>query len=382
MLKHVPMECGFALPEVKQLFSGNIDNWEVGKDFISAQIERLAGFMGCNVPGDVREVAEKILDSFGGLSPLDFIRFFEYCREGKFRKEFQHVSVRGINAEFLFDWLDDYCSERETVWLSLSHTVKQKAAQRNQLPDGFEGVQKPESIARDAAKLALLEHDAHMRRVNFERGLTQWKQREIWFKDIDVETEFEDDRGNTRKQKSRAKVVCDSNDVDKKERDLIPYESDKPGASYKRLFLFAQNFVTLHDDPKPFIDKLIEVWKKTHHESGATDVTWEEYARAEATRFVRGGYQVLKKIGGAELIRCALSKKHGRPAFEFVSVSREVIDGIKNQWAQYLELTLQHDDGIPMAKDEFEIHQSLVWIKSNGLELPIDFEAALAEKEI
>lgn len=379
LLKYVPMDCTFYFPDVKKMFSGNIEKWELGKDFITAQIEKLAGFLGCSTPGDVRDVSEKILEAFGGLTPVDFIRFFEYCREGKFRKEYQHISVRGVNAEFLFDWLNDYCEERDTVWLSMVRHVQSKAAERAGLVDG---VAMPNEIKQAAAKLASLEHEGHMRRVNFEKELTETVMREIWFKFVEVEHEFEDDRGNVRKKKATAKIVCDPDDSARKEMDVYPYQRDKPGASYKRLLIFVQNFVTLGDDPKPVIDRLINIWRKTHANLSTTDLTWEEYARAESTRFVREGYRILKNVGGPELIRSALSKKNDRPGFEFLEVSRAVMDEVKKHWPNYLEACLEHADGLPLSRDEYEIHQCLSWIRLQGMELPIDYSRAITEAQM
>ena len=373
LLQYVPFDASFSFPDVKSIFSGNISQWETGKKFVSAQIQRLASFMGCQTPGEILEVSEFLLENFGGLTPIDFVRFFELCRGGKYRKEFQHVSVRGINAEFLTDWLNDYCEERETVWLSLVRHVREKAESRNDVAALNDPTLRPDELIREQSIISNLEYRAQVRRTEYERGLVEIVNREIWYKYVDVESEVTTDSGKTRKVRHVARVICNDDDADRKEHDVFPYEKDKPGASYKRLLFFFDQFVTLGDDPKPMIDTLIASWRRDYQNAGIETIAFEDFARAESTKFVRTGKRLLQKISAPALIRSALAKKNGGQSFEYADESRKVCDHINAGWAQYLQSVLEFPDAIPLKKDEYMIHQALVWIRQNGYEQPFDF---------
>lgn len=371
MMKHLPMEAGLAFPEIYKFFSGNIERWQMGISFIAAQIQKLAEYMGTNVPGDVNDVAEHILENYAGLTPVDIIRFFMLCRDGEFRSEFQSVAARGINADFLIDWLGQYCEQRELVWLQLVNKTKGNTAPVGQ---SGEPVSRPDELIDREKKLAGLERDAQQRRMELDGELVEIAHMEYWTKPVVMEAELE----GGRKVKQTVQVPCDPDDPERGEREILPYKKDKPGAAYKRLHFFVQTFITLGDPPEPFLKKLIDGWRNEHSGFANTQIRFEDYARAESTKFVNSGKRMFSKISPSEIIRRALSEKTGQPAHLLNSAAQTIVKQLFAGWMEYLETSLEHPDAYPLKCNEYMIQRALMWAKQSGF--PITFDSTLSAK--
>lgn len=367
MMKYLPMEAGLAFPEIHKIYSGDINRWEFGISFISAQIEKLAGFIGCTIPGDIRDLSERILENFGGLTPVDIVRFFNMCRDGEFRSEFQNVAVRGINGDFLIDWLNQYCEKRELIWLNLV-----KDSKENQTPDSTAGgVERPAELIEREKRIAGLERDAQQRRIELDSELVEIAHVEYWTKPVTMEAVLDDGR----KVKRVVQMPCDPDDPERAEREILPYKKDKPGAQYKRLRFFVETFITLGDNPEPFLKKLIDGWKVEFECFEQTGITFEDYARTESAKFVNAGKRMFSKISATEIIRRALSQKTGHPEHALTEPAQKVTKQIFTTWADYLEASLAHPDAYPLKVGEFMIQRALMWAKQSGF--PVKFETEL-----
>lgn len=362
LIRHLPMETGFAFPECAALFRGDLHRWETGLMFLSANIERLAAYFGGPLPADIRETSERLLENFGGLTPVDWVRFFDMCRDGKFRSEFQNVSVRGVTSEFLTDWLNQYCEKRELVYLQLNKDAAANAAASD---PGGQPTPKPAHVIQRAAELAQLEYAAQQYRVEWENDLTETAVLEYWSKLVWVETVIAGESGFDRTEKRPVMVPCKSDDPDRKEKEVSPFRRDKPAASYKRLHLFVSNFITIGDHAETFIDQMVDEWK-VQHESIGTGIEFKEYARAQSKAFVSNGMRLIDSVAPGELIRRALGKRDNRPGFEYTDQSRRVCDMISDAWPEYLRQCLDADI-YPLKKNHYITQQVLVWLRDNGL---------------
>lgn len=71
-------------------------------------IENLILFFGKNEIGVLEELAWQIFNSHQDFSIEDFVKFFDLCKQKEFATEFQYITSRGINTEFVIDWLKKY----------------------------------------------------------------------------------------------------------------------------------------------------------------------------------------------------------------------------------------------------------------------------------
>lgn len=372
MMKYLPMEAGLAFPELHKLFSGNVERWQTGISFIAAQIEKLAEFMGTKIPGDVNDVAEHILENYAGLTPVDVVRFFMLCRDGEFRSEFQSVSARGINADFLIDWLGQYCEKRELVWLQLVSKAKGNTAP---VAGSGEPVARPDELIAREKKLAGLERDAQQRRMEIDGELVEVAHMEYWTKPVVMEAELE----GGRKVKKTVQMPCDPGDPERAEREILPYKKDKPGAAYKRLHFFVQTFMTLDEPAEPFLKKLIAGWRNEFDQFDDPQIAFEDYARAESTKFVNSGKRIFSQIFPSEIIRRTLSQKTGHPAHMLNDQAQTVVKQFFAGWMEYLEASLAHPDAYPLKCDEYMIQRALIFAKQSGF--PMSFERGLITPE-
>ena len=112
LARYLKPEAGYALPGLWKL-SRTPEGLKTSIKFIGQMIKSLAGHLGVQANGELDSVSYTIIQDYGGFSLADFLVFFERCKSGDFRQDFQHVASRGVNYEFLKTWLDAYAEERE-----------------------------------------------------------------------------------------------------------------------------------------------------------------------------------------------------------------------------------------------------------------------------
>ena len=93
--------------------------------YLKQEIEELSLEFGKSFVGNVNSMANDIFIQYGGLTFLDCIKFFHFARMGRYKNEMQHVTARGVNREFLTDWLNKYLDEKEIVSKSERNEEKQ-----------------------------------------------------------------------------------------------------------------------------------------------------------------------------------------------------------------------------------------------------------------
>jgi len=91
---------------------------------VADNIILLAESFGCEFRGDLQDVADVLRNSYKYFSLLDWTLFFSYAKDGRYKTEFQNISVRGINLEFLNDWIKQYDSERDEAIAQVNSDFK------------------------------------------------------------------------------------------------------------------------------------------------------------------------------------------------------------------------------------------------------------------
>lgn len=75
-------------------------------------IDNLSKFFGVQTSQSLEEISWIIFDKYSSYSLEDMILFFYKCKERTFATEYQHITARGINAEFLLTWFEKYSEQR------------------------------------------------------------------------------------------------------------------------------------------------------------------------------------------------------------------------------------------------------------------------------
>jgi len=91
---------------------------------ISANILSLCDSYGCDFKGDIDDVTDNLRNNYKYFSLLDWTLFFNYAKDGRYKSEFQNVSVRGINLEFLNDWIKQYDNQRDEAIAQVNNDFK------------------------------------------------------------------------------------------------------------------------------------------------------------------------------------------------------------------------------------------------------------------
>ena len=216
-----------AMPEIKYLSRAP------GTALLETYIRQTCQVMGCDFKGDLATVVSGLYDDYGGITIIEWARFFQGITQGKFKDEYQSVNTRGLNAEFLRDWLDQFYERRDKIIASLRKDMQAAPAEYGEFnPAAFEEVKRVqrESLALDGEVRAW--------RVEYENRLTTTRMGKI------AVTEKTDD----------GKVIQVEQDV--------PLIEDLPEAAYTRLFDFIAAFYAFDgQDVKQIISNMTVTWE-------------------------------------------------------------------------------------------------------------------------
>ena len=76
-------------------------------------IDQLSKFFEKPTAKSTEELAWIIFDDYRFLSVEDLVKFFDQCKRKHFVNEYQHIGSRGVNADYLLDWLGKYVEMRD-----------------------------------------------------------------------------------------------------------------------------------------------------------------------------------------------------------------------------------------------------------------------------
>jgi hypothetical protein len=115
-----------ALNAIVNEVAGSSEMFKAMIEFLKSQLQSLADFYGCQVAGNIGDMADTIFETHCDLSVLDFVLFFQYVKQGRYSLEFQHVAVRGINMQFFNEWMAGYLDERSEARANVHQELKSR----------------------------------------------------------------------------------------------------------------------------------------------------------------------------------------------------------------------------------------------------------------
>lgn len=208
ILSTLDATCDLSVPELKNY------QRKVGQEAIKAAILQCCDFFGKAFEGNLDQYVVTLYDDYGGLSIMEWMRFFKQATELKLKEDYQHISVRGLNPEFLNDWIEKFCQNRDDIVQSL----------RRELPDTAPPVAGEDPFSFEEYKIVqrkerAIESQVRTRRLEIEAGLT--------FRRMQV-----------------LEIATKTADGIFLEKQSVPQVMDNAGAALKRLETFFEVYYT------------------------------------------------------------------------------------------------------------------------------------------
>lgn len=168
-VRNLNTKCVYAMPGIWDTAKKSSKAFDICSGFIKANITLICDYYGTTYTGNLDSIAYDMIRDYGGLSVLDWMIFFENSKRGKYKTEYQSITTRGINAEYLRDWIGKYIHEREAARIEMNEDCKNPSGGKSGLNrDISEFIEKIEKrrVIREA-----LESDAEMLRREWQREL-------------------------------------------------------------------------------------------------------------------------------------------------------------------------------------------------------------------
>lgn len=226
-----------------------------GTELISKYILESCRVLGCEFKGDLPAVASTLYDDYGGITLIEWARFFQMVCAGKYKTEYQSVNTRGLNMEFLREWLDRFYQRRDGIISSLR---KEMPGEPVAEPENAPTLEQIRQFQRDSVAL---DGEVHTWRTEYDNSLTERKMEHC---------------REERKTDDGKKVIYEYD---------IPTVTDKPKAAYTRLFDFLATFYAFKgENVKDIIEGLVASWELERHviDEGAEMVDAPTFYRARA----------------------------------------------------------------------------------------------------
>lgn len=338
----------------------------------------LCQHFGVTFNGDVDSVAYSIITEFGGLSVVDFLIFFERSKTGRYRQGFQHIASRGINAEFLFSWLEQYVQEKvadvDEMYLRFKNPTD-----RPKIDDATaEKIEKHKrERAEKIAKREPLISRAQQLRSEFEFSLYDSAVVVQGFKFITEEIDkVEDGRrvydalDNPVKVRVRKEILCDADDPNVGRTEVLPYRIPKDGAIERLIKRAIFEFVTFgkSKETEVFFDEYKNrVWTKYRSEP-----EFEGMIAAEFKHLLTQVTKIKNSLRPEDLIRYSLEKtgRKGSPR----QVENYIFETLRGFEDSYFDEYLPYCFRVncpPMTKEEYFLSVLLEYVVSTGGPNPI-----------
>jgi hypothetical protein len=383
MCKHLTDEAMLAGPELGALVRESADPRSAYKIFVLGylvnSVEELAAFFGAEAKGGSAVLADCLFERFGGFTILEWTVFFDRCRSGYYKTEFENIAVRGINAQFLQDWAVKFLNEGDAgakrMKARMDASISGFATKRAEIAEMTDEARAAIAARFEAkriqdARLSRLESEAAKRRADHEHWLTELQIFEHW--ERQVEEMATDNEGRSVLVKKW--VVCEKTHSQAKRKQMNQVRRDRKEAAYIRLVDFFECFVTLDADSAVVLAKAWgNFWKDKWHFANAENPDaypdgWKAYAQVEARRI----WRVRHRLDAKSLLRWLLAGKY--PDAPEKQIQREAQQSIfewGQHWPDVLEKALSVEDAVPMTKNEWLVQQVVLWARQNDCEHPL-----------
>lgn len=374
MCKHLTDESMLAGPELGALVRGSADPRSAYKIFVlgylANSVEELAAFFGTEAKGGSAVLADCLFERFGGFTILEWTVFFDRCRSGYYKTEYQNIAVRGINAEFLQDWAVKFSDEGDAGAKRIKARMDESMSGGAMTDDAKAAIAaRFEAKKIQDARICRLESEAAKRRADHEHWLTELHIFEHW--ERQVEEMANDDEGRAVLVKKW--VMCEKTHSEARRKNMIQVRRDRKEAAYIRLVDFFECFVTLDTDAAVVLAKAWgDFWKDnwlaaTAENTGIDPDGWKAYAQVEAKRIWRDR----NRLDATSLLRLLLAEKYpDAPQKQIRKEAQQFIWDLGQHWPDVLEKALEFPATVPITKAEWLVKQVILWAKENGCEHP------------
>jgi len=116
---HFSFEAIFSLPNIRTLISSNVFSEDRAIAALIRIQDLLAKEFEVTPSLKIESIAWDIYDQYSHFTLVDFIKFLVMCKDIHFKTKFQHITTRGINREFIQEWLQEYEELRQGALKSI-----------------------------------------------------------------------------------------------------------------------------------------------------------------------------------------------------------------------------------------------------------------------
>lgn len=330
--------CDLAIPELKSLSRDN------ATELLGSYIKQACNAFGCDFKGDLPYALNMLYDSYGGLTILEWARFVNAICKGAYQTDFQSINTRGINLDFLNDWIEQHCDKRDGILRSL----------KSELPD------KPEKDPENSVTIEQIK-TSQAEYAQFTASINQ--RRRDWESSL-ITTELVQTK-DVRKDKDGNEIVYAYE---------IPVQRDRPEAAYKRLYALLEVFYFFGEEgAKEKITALMGTWELLRVIEYA-DVEAKDFYRSQASALYKNLVRLVRPQPATDyLLSCMYKIAEGKPLSDFhKAITGKDYDGasphlsaedyvnaymsavtkqFRNDYVK--SMTEAHPDFFPLYQDEF-----------------------------
>lgn len=255
LANHLTPEAAFFFQSASQAITGPraLPVQVVIDEIFKPMFGLLCEHFGVQFAGNMDTVAYSLLKDFGGFSFVDFLICFERVKIGRYRKDTQHIMTRGINAEFMGEWLRQYDVEREEHRAAIYDQYKPDnipASADKDLAEKIAAYNAGKQSARQTREEIVMVAEAAF--FEWENGLytsglfkqgfkTVW--REVDDLDENGDRQFRLD-GSVLTKKVKEEILCPSDDPGATRFDEYAIRLPKPGTMERKVKRILYEFVT------------------------------------------------------------------------------------------------------------------------------------------
>jgi len=342
LAKHMTLESAYFFPSAWRSITG--PNALPIQSVIDQIMKPLFGLLcdhyGVPFSGNMDTVAYSILNEFGGLSFADYLICFERVKVGRYRRDTQHIMTRGINAEFIAEWLTQYAEEREEARAAIYSQHSPDNIEWKADADTAENIREYKERQR-----ATRQSREEIQRVadaiftEWDNGLYTTGMFRQWFKTVWVEVNDLGEHGEiqyrpdaTVKTKSvKQETICEAGDPDAARFEDFPIRVPKAGAIERKVKRIMYEFVVFGD--RDAMDALFLEWVDRVRAKYIDEEHPEKWVEAEMKTLISAFGTVRRRVTGRDMVEAMYRKLHPDASQQQIAQSaRGDLERLENQY--------------------------------------------------
>lgn len=368
--KHLSFVDCTSSPSLQSLLSAGFLQIKNVIILITLFIDRLSKFFEKPTTKSAEELAWMIYEEYKDLSIEDLIKFFDLCKRKYFSNEYQHVSSRGVNADFILDWLDKY--------MAITKEERQLAVKkfRDRAEESVQGLTaydkaKLDEIGNKRREKSLRKQKIIRLREEYEMEEHEKPLRQRMLEFISDEVLWFTDDYCLRKREERMEMA--------RKRVEVLFG----GWSMEFEKYFSATVSTKHQDSKAS-EKGGDYEKGTNRPT----LTCEKYVNAKIKPYIHGKKTEIEKRSPKSIFQDGLSrfvkekkvqngnellmlldrnhcvKNKCEPSEIIPKIASHLLEKTYNSYLQYVNENLESED-LPLKKVDYMLKQAHLWVVQN-----------------